>query len=156
MRRIVEIRGKPVTECGDARKLAIWNTGAGLSSAQLDHICDLAASLGKDMALEGNFGMGAKVASHPSNTLGVRYRSCREGVVSQVILGKCAMKANIGSTKTGRRSSSSATGRSGHGSGPLRRRPEAGPPVDHHRTVPPLLCPPTGRGNLLPRGYPPA
>jgi hypothetical protein len=87
-RRIVEIRGKSVTECGDARKLAIWNTGPGLSSAQLDHICDLAASLGKDMALEGNFGMGAKVASLPSNTLGMRYRSCREGVVSQVILGK--------------------------------------------------------------------
>ena len=36
----------------------------------------------------GNFGMGAKVASLPSNTLGMRYRSCRDGVVSQVVLGK--------------------------------------------------------------------
>jgi hypothetical protein len=87
-RRLVEIRGKSVPECGDARKLTIWNTGPGMSSSHLDHICDLAASLGKDMALEGNFGMGAKVASLPSNTLGMRYRSCREGVVSQVILGK--------------------------------------------------------------------
>jgi hypothetical protein len=87
-RRVVEIKGKPVTECGETRKLTIWNTGPGLSSADLDHICDLAASLGKDMALEGNFGMGAKVASLPSNTLGMRYRSCRDGVVSQVILGK--------------------------------------------------------------------
>ena len=87
-RRIVEIKGKTVAECGDARKLAIWNTGPGMSSTELDHICDLAASLGKDMALEGNFGMGAKVASLPSNTLGMRYRSCRDGVVSQVILGK--------------------------------------------------------------------
>lgn len=87
-RRVVEIKGKSVAECGDARKLAIWNTGPGLSSTELDHICDLAASLGKDMALEGNFGMGAKVASLPSNTLGMRYRSCRDGVVSQVILGK--------------------------------------------------------------------
>ncbi len=87
-RRIVEIKGKAVPECGDARKLAIWNTGPGMSSAELDHICDLAASLGKDMALEGNFGMGAKVASLPSNTLGMRYRSCRDGVVSQVVLGK--------------------------------------------------------------------
>src|SRR5690606_29780528 len=59
-----------------------------LTSTELDHICDLAASLGKDMALEGNFGMGAKVASLPSNTLGMRYRSCRDGVVSQVVLGK--------------------------------------------------------------------
>jgi hypothetical protein len=87
-RRIIELKGKTVPECGDARKLTIWNTGPGLSSADLDHICDLAASLGKDMALEGNFGMGAKVASLPSNTLGMRYRSCRNGCVSQVILGK--------------------------------------------------------------------
>lgn len=87
-RGVVEIKGKSVAECGDARKLAIWNTGPGMSSTELDHICDLAASLGKDMALEGNFGMGAKVASLPSNTLGMRYRSCRDGVVSQVILGK--------------------------------------------------------------------
>jgi hypothetical protein len=87
-RRHVEIKGKSVPECGDARKLAIWNAGPGMTSAELDHICDLAASLGKDMALEGNFGMGAKVASLPSNTLGMRYRSCRDGVVSQVVLGK--------------------------------------------------------------------
>lgn len=87
-RRIVEIKGKAISECGDTRKLTIWNTGPGMSSTELDHICDLAASLGKDMALEGNFGMGAKVASLPSNTLGMRYRSCRNGVVSQVVLGK--------------------------------------------------------------------
>jgi hypothetical protein len=87
-RRVVEIKSKAVTECGDARKLTIWNTGPGMSSGELDHICDLAASFGKDMAIEGNFGMGAKVASLPSNTLGMRYRSCREGIVSQVILGK--------------------------------------------------------------------
>lgn len=87
-RRVVEIKGKAVDECGSARKLTIWNTGRGMSSNELDHICDLAASLGKDMALEGNFGMGAKVASLPSNTLGMRYRSCQAGVVSQVVLGK--------------------------------------------------------------------
>lgn len=87
-RRTVEIKGKTVGECGETRKLAIWNTGPGMSSTELDHICDLAASLGKDMALEGNFGMGAKVASLPSNTLGMRYRSCRDSMVSQVILGK--------------------------------------------------------------------
>lgn len=85
--KIVEIRGKSVEVCGDARKLTIWNTGPGMSSEQLDHICDLAASIGKNMALSGNFGMGAKVASLPSNPLGIRYRSCKDGVVSQVILG---------------------------------------------------------------------
>jgi len=86
--RIVEMMGKRIPECGNTRKLAIWNSGPGMSSTELDHICDLAASLGKDMALEGNFGMGAKVASLPSNTLGMRYRSCSAGVVSQVVLGK--------------------------------------------------------------------
>lgn len=87
-RRLVEIKGKRVLETGDARKLTIWNTGPGMTSEELDHICDLAASLRKDMALEGNFGMGAKVASLPSNPLGMRYRSCTNGAVSQVILGK--------------------------------------------------------------------
>lgn len=86
--RKVLFKAKRVAETGDADKLAIWNTGPGMSSADLDHICDLAASLGKEMALEGNFGMGAKVASLPSNNLGMRYRSCRDGVVSQVVLGK--------------------------------------------------------------------
>ncbi len=86
--RLVEIKGKRISEFDGTRKLTIWNTGPGLSSGELDHICDLAASLGKEMALEGNFGMGAKVASLPSNTIGMRYRSCRDGVVSQVILGK--------------------------------------------------------------------
>jgi len=87
-RRVVEIKAKILNEFGNTRKLTIWNTGRGMSSAELDHICDLSASIGKDMALEGNFGIGAKVASLPSNALGMRYRSCHEGIVSQVILGK--------------------------------------------------------------------
>ena len=87
-KRRVVFKAKRLNETGDADKLAIWNTGPGMSSEQLDHICDLAASLGKEMAVEGNFGMGAKVASLPSNSLGMRYRSCRDGVVSQVVLGK--------------------------------------------------------------------
>ncbi len=84
----VVIKAKAVPECGDSRKLAIWNTGPGMTASDLLHICDLAASIGKDMGLSGNFGMGAKVASLPSNPLGMRYRSCHAGVVSQVILGK--------------------------------------------------------------------
>lgn len=86
-RKKVEIFAKQIDLTGPARKLVIWNTGPGLSAGQLLHICDLAASLGKDMALEGNFGMGAKVASLPSNKLGMRYRSCSNGTVSQVLMG---------------------------------------------------------------------
>jgi hypothetical protein len=70
------------------RKLTIRNTGPGLSGAELHRMCDLAASIGKLKALDGNFGMGAKVASLPSNPLGMRYRSCREGRVNEVTIGK--------------------------------------------------------------------
>lgn len=67
-------------------KLCIRNTGPGLSATELDRICDLASTLHKVSGLDANFGMGAKVASLPSNKHGMRYRSCKNGVVSEVIL----------------------------------------------------------------------
>jgi hypothetical protein len=71
---------------GGVEKLCIWNSGPGMSSEELHRICDLAASIGKDKGLDDNFGMGAKVASLPSNRYGLRYRSCKGGLVSEVIL----------------------------------------------------------------------
>ncbi|WP_230168794.1 ATP-binding protein [Roseomonas sp. CECT 9278] len=71
-----------------ARKLVLWNTGRGLTAEELYRMCDIASSVNKRTGLDGNFGMGAKVASLPSNQHGMRYRSCRDGVVHQVILGK--------------------------------------------------------------------
>jgi hypothetical protein len=67
-------------------KLCIRNTGRGMSAVELDRICDLASSLYKENSLDANFGMGAKVASLPSNKHGLRYRSCKDGTVSEVIL----------------------------------------------------------------------
>ena len=81
--KVIEIK---VKEIGGVQKLCIWNTGPGMSSEELHGVCDLAASLGKDKGLDENFGMGAKVASLPSNRYGLRYRSCKQGVVSEVIL----------------------------------------------------------------------
>ncbi|GAB0119168.1 ATP-binding protein [Acidisoma sp. 7E03] len=69
------------------RKLRIWNTGPGLTAAELLQITDLASSLRKQNALDQNFGMGAKVASLPSNKHGLRYRSCVAGRVSEVVMG---------------------------------------------------------------------
>ncbi|MBN8901460.1 MAG: tetratricopeptide repeat protein [Rhodospirillales bacterium] len=69
-------------------KLRIWNTGRGMSADELYRMCDLASSLHKQTGLDRNFGMGAKVASLPSNKHGLRYRSCRDGVVSQAVLGQ--------------------------------------------------------------------
>jgi hypothetical protein len=67
-------------------KLTLWNTGPGMDGQQLHDICDLASSIGKRKGLDENFGMGAKVASLPSNRLGMRYRSCKMGRVHEVIL----------------------------------------------------------------------
>ncbi|MFC0408298.1 ATP-binding protein [Roseomonas elaeocarpi] len=71
-----------------ARKLTLWNGGRGLDAEQLYRMCDIAASINKQTGLDANFGMGAKVASLPSNQHGMRYRSCRDGVVHEVMLGK--------------------------------------------------------------------
>src|ERR1700709_2151912 len=68
-------------------KLCIWNTGPGLTAAELLQITDLASSLRKVNSLDQNFGMGAKVASLPSNKHGLRYRSCSGGAVNEVTLG---------------------------------------------------------------------
>lgn len=83
--QVIEIRA---LQLGGVHKLAIRNTGPGMTSEQLHRMCDIAASIGKDMGLDGNFGMGAKVASLPSNKFGLRYRSNCRGVVSEVILGQ--------------------------------------------------------------------
>ena len=75
-------------EVDGVSKLAIWNTGPGMDAAELVRICNIASSHGKEKSLTGNFGMGAKVASLPSNQRGMRYRSCKSGKVHEVILCK--------------------------------------------------------------------
>jgi hypothetical protein len=72
---------------GNHQKLAFWNTGPGMNAFELHRMCDLAASIGKSKGLDQNFGMGAKVASLPSNKRGMRYRSCKGGTVNEVIIG---------------------------------------------------------------------
>ena len=76
------------TTVGGVPKLRIWNTGRGLSADELLTVTDLSSSLFKTVSLDGNFGMGAKTASLTSNRHGLRYRSCREGRVSEVVLGQ--------------------------------------------------------------------
>ena len=69
-------------------KLALWNTGQGLTGQELYQMCDIAASIRKETGLDRNFGMGAKVASLPSNQAGMRYRSAHQGSVQEVMIGK--------------------------------------------------------------------
>ena len=84
-RRLVEISSQLVD---GVPKLTMWNTGPGMDAAELTRICNIASSIGKQKSLTGNFGMGAKVASLPSNQRGMRYRSCKNGRVHEVILCK--------------------------------------------------------------------
>jgi hypothetical protein len=83
--RLIEISSQVID---DVPKLTIWNTGPGMDAAELLHISNIASSIGKERSLTANFGMGAKVASLPSNQRGIRYRSCKFGRVHEVILCK--------------------------------------------------------------------
>lgn len=74
-------------------KLSIWNTGPGMTPTQLREAGDIANSINKTQSLDDNFGMGAKVASLEANLLGVRYRSCHNGKVHEIIL--CAHYDNL-------------------------------------------------------------
>ena len=84
-RRLVEISSQQID---GASKLTMWNTGRGMDAVELQSICNMASSLRKKKSLTDNFGMGAKVASLPSNQRGMRYRSCKDGIVHEVILCK--------------------------------------------------------------------
>lgn len=82
----VVIKSLMTKECPGIPKLAIYNNGPGMSADELLKVCDLSSTHNKSVGLDNNFGIGAKVASLPSNKLGMRYWSCKNGKVSQVIL----------------------------------------------------------------------
>jgi hypothetical protein len=75
-----------VTMIGQTAKLTLWNSGPGMDDEELSRMTNIAASIGKEKGLDKNFGMGAKVASLPSNKHGIRYRSCKNVEVHEVIL----------------------------------------------------------------------
>jgi hypothetical protein len=74
-------------EIDGVRKLAFWNTGPGMDGAELKRATDLSSSIGKDMALNANFGIGAKVSGLTMSKAGIRYRSCKNGAVSEITIG---------------------------------------------------------------------
>jgi hypothetical protein len=69
------------------RKAVIFNTGPGMDDKELKAATDLNCRIDKSLGLDENFGVGAKVSSLPNNRHGMRFRSCKAGVVSEVILG---------------------------------------------------------------------
>ncbi|MEQ9449824.1 MAG: hypothetical protein RLN70_13120, partial [Rhodospirillaceae bacterium] len=69
------------------RKVAFWNTGVGMDDTELKKATNLSSSINKKMALDENFGIGAKVSGLTVSPEGIRYRSCKNGVVNEVIIG---------------------------------------------------------------------
>lgn len=80
------IRIYPVIVEG-VRKLAFWNTGPGMSPDELRQATDLSSSINKELALDQNFGIGAKVSGLAVSPEGIRYRSCKSGNVHEVTIG---------------------------------------------------------------------
>lgn len=74
-------------EIEGVRKLAFWNTGIGMSDEELKRATDLSSSINKPMALDGNYGIGAKVSGLTLSKEGIRYRSCKNGRVHEVTIG---------------------------------------------------------------------
>ncbi len=75
------------TMIDDVRKLTFWNTGVGMDDKELKQATDLSSSVNKEMALDGNFGIGAKVSGLTMSREGIRYRSCKDGFVNEVVIG---------------------------------------------------------------------
>lgn len=69
------------------RKLSFWNTGVGMDDLELKKATNLSSSINKTMALDQNFGIGAKVSGLTVSPEGIRYRSCKDGAVNEVTIG---------------------------------------------------------------------
>lgn len=75
-----------IETAGDGvRKLGLFNEGPGMSAAELSDLMDM-ASTGKTLGTDENFGQGGKVSALRTSPAGVIYRSCKGGVVHQIVL----------------------------------------------------------------------
>lgn len=75
------------TEIDGVRKLTFWNTGPGMDARELRVATNLSSSVNKPMALDENYGIGAKVSGLTVSPAGIRYRSCKDGTVYEVTIG---------------------------------------------------------------------
>ena len=81
-----KIRIYPIGIAG-VRKLAFWNTGIGMDEKELRTATEISASINKKLGLDDNFGIGAKVSGLAVSPAGIRYRSCKNGLVNEVTIG---------------------------------------------------------------------
>jgi len=66
-------------------KLGLFNEGPGMSGEDLAQLMDL-ASTAKTLGIDNNFGQGGKISALKVSPHGVVYRSCKAGIVCQIIL----------------------------------------------------------------------
>jgi len=70
------------------KKLTYWNNGRGMTAHQLRLAVDLASSIEKMQSLMHNFGIGAKISALAVNQKGMIWITCKNKVVSLVLLLK--------------------------------------------------------------------
>lgn len=69
-----------------ARKLSVHDTGCGMTGAEMVSRIGQLFSSGQRQALDGNFGIGAKISALPRNPHGLLYLSWRDGTGAKVLL----------------------------------------------------------------------
>jgi hypothetical protein len=72
----------------DGYKLAIIDTGIGMTGSEMVNYINQLSSSMHQQSKHGNFGMGAKIAAAPRNTLGLVYLSWKDGHGAMIHLWK--------------------------------------------------------------------
>lgn len=75
------------TENGQ-RKLYVWNNGRGMTPGELQDRMNLFVSGDeKEQSIDKNYGIGAKLTGLKASPSGVLFRSCKDGLVTQILIG---------------------------------------------------------------------
>jgi hypothetical protein len=70
----------------EASKLAVYDTGVGMTADELLELVGQSFSSGQVQSLTDNFGIGAKIAALPENPLGLVYTTLKDGLASRLVL----------------------------------------------------------------------
>ena len=83
-------------ELTGTKKLSITDTGIGMTGTEIRKYINQLSSSSRVQSLEGNFGVGAKVAGATRNHAGMQYLSWQEGVGTYAILWKDPVSGQYG------------------------------------------------------------
>ncbi len=82
---LVVAGGIPTKRSNGANKFFLWNNGSGLSAETFEYLSKVGLT-GKTQSSQENFGVGSRIAVLASNHKGIRYWSCKDGVVHELLL----------------------------------------------------------------------